>query len=162
MAIPRNPYTRRDTLFRQTVKIRFNGPYLQEHLLDGGYVLSGPDNGECLIAYSNGTYQSIPYQDYHFYPGYDCGVYTDVFIALSALTDKTDYAQWFFALEGYEGPFRYIRCWDTTFTGHGRCLADTDVKVNSAMFTKADELRLINRLRPKHIYRRTGLPINKY
>ena len=82
-------------MFTQPCFIRKNTPELRKKLEELGYISHIFNNNDTNNIYVDklGTYISVDIENQPYY--IDCGINEELFLALSALRDDTDYMQWF-------------------------------------------------------------------
>lgn len=82
-------------MFTQPCFIKKNTPELRKKLEDLGYISHIFNNNDANNIYADklGTYISVDIENQPYY--IDCGTNEQLFLALAALRDDSDYMQWF-------------------------------------------------------------------
>ena len=86
-------------MFTQSCFIRKNTPELRKKLEELGYKYSGRDTESwgtsALYCFYGEYYEVYPAQPSRYHSIVDCGTNEELFLALAALRDDSDYMQWF-------------------------------------------------------------------
>lgn len=88
-------------MFTTPCYIRKNTPELRKKLEELGYISNIFNNNDVNNIYVDklGTYISVDIENHPYY--IDCGTNEELFLALAALRDDSDYMQWFVNENGY-------------------------------------------------------------
>lgn len=104
-------------MFTTSCYIELNTPEIRERLEKLGYVDNGIYDGNCIITNHNlGKYDY--YDDVLQLSEFiNCGKNIDLFFALAALQDDSDYMQWFTNDEEWElcEHNKWLECWQPEF-----------------------------------------------
>ena len=96
-------------MFTQPVFIRRNTPELRKMLEEIGIVGNAFNSSTCIGIHSSGSrFMTFSNNDFPHFNAIDCGTNEQLFLALAALRDDSDYMQWF--TEYYGGMVLWSKC----------------------------------------------------
>ena len=92
-------------MFTQSCFIKKNTPELRKKLEELGYTYNGRDTeswgASALYCFDGKYYEVYPAKPSRYHSIVDCGTNEELFLALVALRDDSDYMQWFVNQNGY-------------------------------------------------------------